>query len=297
MKRKSMFSTARIFRPLFLTALTVVMTTVAANLASGQEVQFVEKFAVANDRGAVLDQLIPGTQEYYYFMSLHYQNTGQLDEVEKLLEPWIKRYGRSLQVQQIQNRQALLSYDDDPTASLEYIKNELKLTFDHQREIPEADKNLPSELDPKLFDVENLISDNLLVQSDTSLFEDAALPLIGDQTQTHTRLSHLLSRVRWPDFPNLVDLIAEELSHKSSRGFGNFKIHNRLTLEQLQQLWGKVPRLKNDTRFVNLYLKKLRPSDDVDWTHNPELQAEHLQRVWDYVETLHPAHNLSLIHI
>ena len=54
MKRKNMFSTARIFRPLFLTALTVVMTTVAANLASGQEVQFVEKFAVANDRGAVL---------------------------------------------------------------------------------------------------------------------------------------------------------------------------------------------------------------------------------------------------
>ena len=297
MKRKSMFSTARIFRPLFLTALTLVLTTVVANLASGQEVQFVEKFAVANDRGAVLDQLIPGTQEYYYFMSLHYQNTGQLDEVEKLLEPWIKRYGRSLQVQQIQNRQALLNYDDDPKASLEYIQNELSLKFDHQREIPEADKNLPSELDPKLFDVENLISDNLLVQSDTSLFEDAALPLIGDQTQTHTRLSHLLSRVRWPDFPNLVDLIAEELSHKSSRGFGNFKIHNRLTLEQLQQLWGKVPRLKNDTRLVNLYLKKLRPSDDVDWTHNPELQAEHLQRVWDYVETLHPAHNLSLIHI
>ena len=286
-----MFSTARIFRPLFLTALTVVMTTVAANLASGQEVQFVEKFAVADDRGAVLDQLIPGTQEYYYFMSLHYQNTGQLDEVEKLLEPWIKRYGRSLQVQQIQNRQALLSYDDDPTASLEYIKNELKLTFDHQREIPEADKNLASRLDPELIDVEKLIDDNLLLQPNTTLFADAALPLIGGRIQTHTRLADLLSRVRWPDFPNLVDLIVEELSHKSSRGFGNYKIHNRLTLEQLRQLQEKLPRLKNDSRMVNLYLKKLRPSDDLDWTHDPELQAEYLERLWDYVENLHPAHN------
>ena len=291
--KTNMISNARNFQRLLLTSLATVFTIFAIHInpANGQEIQFVEEFAIADDREAVLDQLIPGTQEYYFFMCLHYQNTGQLDKVEELLEPWIKRFGRSAQVQQIQNRQALLSYDENPKASLEYIQNELNLTFDHQREIPEADKNLPSKLDPKLIDVENLISDNLLVQSDTSMFEDAALPLIGDQTQTHTRLAHLLSRVRWPDFPNLVDLIAEELAHKSSRGFGAIDIHNRLTLEQLQELWEKVPRLRNDSRVVNLYLKKLRPSDDADWTHDPELEAEHLQRLWDYVETLHPAHN------
>ena len=262
-----------------------------ASKVSGQDLPFVEKFAIADDRTAVLEQLIPGTQDYYFFHCLHYQNTQQLDKVTELLEPWIKRYGTSARVLQIQNRQALLSYDNDPKESLEYIKNKLNLQFAHQKEVQVADQNLPSKLNQNLFDVEKLITDNLLQSSNTDRFEDAALPLIGDRTQTHTRLTSLLSRVQWPDFPNLVDLLAEELAHKSTRGFGNIPIHNNLTLEQMDQLQTKVRELKNDTRFVNVYLKKLRPSNDADWEHDLELQAEHLAQVWNYVDKLDPAHN------
>ena len=32
-------------------------------------------------------QLIPGTEDYYYYHCLHYQNTEQFDKVEELLPP------------------------------------------------------------------------------------------------------------------------------------------------------------------------------------------------------------------
>ena len=41
------------------------------------EIGFIEKFALAPDREAVLGQLIPGSEEFYFFSALHFQNTKQ----------------------------------------------------------------------------------------------------------------------------------------------------------------------------------------------------------------------------
>ena len=57
--------------------------TVAALLASlprtaqGTPLGFVEDFALATDRCKTLDQLSPGTEDYYYYHCLHHQQTGQ----------------------------------------------------------------------------------------------------------------------------------------------------------------------------------------------------------------------------
>src|SRR6218665_3957386 len=41
------------------------------------EIGFIEKFALAQDREAVLSQLLPGSEDFYFFHALHYQNTKQ----------------------------------------------------------------------------------------------------------------------------------------------------------------------------------------------------------------------------
>ena len=38
------------------------------------------------DRSAALKQLIPGTEDYYYFHALHYQNTRQVKELGESIE-------------------------------------------------------------------------------------------------------------------------------------------------------------------------------------------------------------------
>ena len=74
------------------------------------EIGYVEDFALAPDRSVPLGQLIPGTEDHYYYHCLHYQNTEQFDKVDALLADWIKRHNYTPRVHEIQNRQALLTY-------------------------------------------------------------------------------------------------------------------------------------------------------------------------------------------
>ena len=144
-----------------------------------QEIGFLEDFALAKDREKVLKQLVPGTEKYYYFHALHYQNTQQLDKVDELMVPWLKRLGETATYKQIRNRQSLLKYSDDPQATLAYLKKQLGLSFAHQRTIPDAQRELPTKLDPELYSIETLLEQALANdRSNTQEIKDKGLSLI-----------------------------------------------------------------------------------------------------------------------
>ena len=46
---------------------------------TSQEIGYVETFSLANDRAAALNELVPGTDDYYYYHALHAQNSGAQD--------------------------------------------------------------------------------------------------------------------------------------------------------------------------------------------------------------------------
>src|SRR5438105_4370862 len=102
--------------------------------AEADDVEFVEDFALAKDRAASLRQLIPGTEDYYYYHCLHYLNTGQFDKIDALTKPWHERHGQTARLTEIQTRHALLTYEKNPEKSLAFLKNHLGLHFDHQKE-------------------------------------------------------------------------------------------------------------------------------------------------------------------
>ena len=83
------------------------------------EIGYVETFALSPDREAALKQLIPGTEDYYYWHCLHDLNTEQLDKVEELLTPWVRRHGETPRVWEIRTRRALLAYDQNPQQTLD----------------------------------------------------------------------------------------------------------------------------------------------------------------------------------
>src|SRR3954447_19107140 len=95
--------------------LLLVPTTRAA------EVGYVEDFALAKDRAAALKQLIPGTEDYYYFHALHALNTAKYDAINGLVRPWVERHGHTARVTEVLLRKALLTYEKDPKASLNYL--------------------------------------------------------------------------------------------------------------------------------------------------------------------------------
>ena len=258
----------------------------------GQELGFLEEFVLAKDRQAVLKKLVPGTEPYYYFHALHHQNNEQLDKVDELLKPWIKRFGETQRVKQIKNRQALLKYTDDPKVTLDYLKRQLSLHFTHQRQIPDAQRDLPTKLDPKIIDLDARIA-KALRRSTVEKLSDSGLRLVADKRLTKTQLRNLLERLTRPDFPNVVELIVKDLKERDSRGFGKMTIHRLLTIKQLDDLLTKQPKLQTNSAFVEVYLSKLHPSADVDWRSDREEHRAFLNRLWSFVKTLN-ANNNSL---
>ena len=63
----------------------------AGPAASADAIGYVETFALASDRAKALEALIPGTEDYYFYHGLHYQNTGQAEKLSNILTKWRKR--------------------------------------------------------------------------------------------------------------------------------------------------------------------------------------------------------------
>src|SRR6266513_1166957 len=111
------------------------------------EIGFIEKFALAPDRATVLTQLIPGSEEYYFFHALHFQNTKQNDRLKRTMEQWRARFPQSSQRLIIENREALLAYDADPKSTLQFLRTRLNLEFNHEQQVRDKKPDLPTALD------------------------------------------------------------------------------------------------------------------------------------------------------
>ena len=268
------------------------------SMAVTAEIDFVEDFALAPDRGQALQQLIPGTEDYYYYRCLHYQNLQQYDQVEPLLTEWIDRHKVTPRVREIQHRQALLTYAQHPDKTLGYLRQQLGLRFDHQRDALDRAADLPTKLDPELIRREHLLSEALKRHRDNlNGCEDSALEWLAGQELDVTRRRELLKRLQRPDVAGLVQRVIDDLNAANSPGFGDFAIHQALLQGQLDELLQLKPALRNESKFVNIYLSKLRPNPDVNWRHDPQQQQIYLERLWAFVSSLAPAHNSLKAHV
>jgi len=263
------------------------------------EISFDEKFALAQDRKQALQQLIPGTEDYYYYHCLVHEQEGQKDEVRKLLETWVKRHGWTTRAIEIANRQALLQLESDPKTSYEYVRRQLNLTFNHQREIEGQATHYPTRLDPS-----EVARDKWKQQAfsyggstDLSGFADPALDWLAAEKLGADRRRALLERLMRPDLPNLVDLVQADLKHKDSSGFGSMEIHRRMTHEQLLELGRREAKLYKEEPFVTACLKQLLPGPDSDWDNDSKEKQAYLERLWDFVEPLVPAFNWIKAHV
>ena len=269
----------------FLLGLSCSLASVATAQQTEQDVQFVEQYALSDDRESTLQQLVPGTEAYYYFHCLHYLTTEQLSKADEMLKPWIKRFGETNRVKLIKHRLALLQYGDDPQATLAYLKKELGLNLNHQRQIPQTQRDLPTRLDPTLIDIDRRIR-AVLNSRNTDRFTESGLELLANQKLTKGQRRHLLQRLRFPDYPGLVNLIVADLKERDSGGFGRINIHRELTLAQLDECARQLPKLLNNNAYVETYLSKLQPSSDINWREDPSEYRAFLDRLWSYAEPL-----------
>jgi hypothetical protein len=279
------------FTAIGLLAMMATLGNVAVQIRA-QEIGFLEEFALAKDRSAALQQLIPGSEDYFYYNSLHLQNTARLAESESMIDQWALKFPASPMLLRMQTRQRLLSYSDDPKRTLEYLRRELNLLLEHAP--PQADRarDLPTALDPALLDQKKLIDQSIAQDVSLSKIRDSGLLTLLDRELSIEQVRAILTRIKWVDVPGIVDLIARELRAKDSAGWNAFPIHGLLTLEQRQELAKSLPQLLENDVFVRQYLTRLLPNADTSVV-DADAQREHLDRLESFVDTL-PASQNSL---
>ena len=281
-----------------LIGLAMLVTLTATGASRAGEIGYSEDFALAPDRAAALKQLIPGTEDYYYYHCLHYQTTGQAGELGKMLKLWIKRNGRTSRVREIEHRQALLDYEKNPNGTLGYLTKHLGLQFNHQREILGRKPSLPTKLEAKLISRATLTARALARHTGTvDGFEPVAYDWLISQNIGGDRIRHLLGKLTRPDVANLPRIVVDDLNRKYSRGFGSMGIHRALLQDQLDACLEMKPDLLAQTNFVTTYLSKLRPNPDEDWQYDAAVRRAHLDRLWEFARTLPPVHNSIKAHV
>ncbi len=273
-------------------------TFILAAPAPGGEVGFAEDFALAKDRAAALRQLVPGTDDYFYYHCLYNQHMGKFDEVERLLGEWSGPGHDSARISEIRSRQALLRYDTQPRESLDYLIGRLNLHYEYERQVPDKEAVLPHRLDPRLISPQTLLEKAVKeYPNSTGGVTGRGLGLLADAHLNGEGHRDLLRRLTLPDYPNLLQLILADLDYEHSEGFGSMEIHKLLTRAQMDELLKLRPSLREEPQFVMIYLTKLRPSEDVNVAQDASARKAHLSDLWAFVSTLTPAFNSLKAHV
>jgi transcription termination factor NusB len=263
----------------------------------GGEVGFIEEFALSKNRAETLKQLIPGTEDFYYFHCLHHLNQEQFEKVAPLTQPWHDRFGQTARLTEIQTRHALLTYEKNSKQTLDHIKNRLGLGFNHQKEILGVPPNLPGELDPKLISFERLLKYSIDRWHNITNFEDSAIDVFNPGNQGYEIRRAWLGRLTRPDVPELPTHIAEDFKAPYPVAFGAIPIHLKLTLIQLDELLKLKPDLISNGTFVNAYLAKLQPGADENWKRDAKRTLAYLERLQSFVDKLPPVFNPLKAHV
>ena len=262
------------------------------------EIGFDESFSLSDDRQVPLKQLIPGTEEYYYYNCIQLLNQREFQKVQDLFGQWVNRYGYTEHAQEVQNRDAMLEYEISPDKAKEHLRNKLNLTFAHQKQLLKPITKFPTAVPQSAISWETLSSRAFSEYRDLSGFTPHAhLTLLGKELDSDRR-RHLLSMLQRPEGEEgLARLIVEDLKFENSGGFGSLEIHSKLLLSQLEECRRLMPQLLTDTNFINAVIAKLQPGADIDWRNDSAEKEAYLGRLWKFVKDLPPAHNSLKAHV
>ena len=196
-------------------------------------------------------QLIPGTEDYYYYHALHALNTEQFDKVDATLEAVASSgTGRPPALTEIQTRHALLTYDKNPKKTLDYLTQPPRPAASTIRRKSSAPSpNLPTALDPEAHRPRHAARPTRCAAGATST-TSRTRPSTGwrRRTSTGNAAGNLLQRLQRPDVAEPAEARRRRSERRARRRrSAPIAVHRMLTLAQLDELLKLRPDLLNQT--------------------------------------------------
>lgn len=279
-------------------SLTFAMFATTQRFSMAEPIGWMERYALATDREAMLDELIPGSDDYFFHHCLHYQTTGQLQRSETILRDWLAEHkGRETPaITAMLDRQRLLTYSDSPQRTIDHLVRRLGIKLNHAPPATHNERRFPSELDPSPLSIDALVKDALRRNSE---LKPRGVQYLAEQFRhgkdagISINLRELLGRVSGPYVDGLADLVVQELKGRrpNERSFGDLLAHKYLTLDELRKVASQIENVAADNRFVTETLSRLHPDSDSDPSQQQQVRIDYLTRVEAYVRTLPPSYN------
>ena len=269
------------------------------------EVGFIEDFALAADRAAALDRLVPGTDEFFYYHALLAMHRGDYTETDAIFERWKKVHNGSLPdhglAKTAQVRYAALLYAADPAESAKRLFAWLHPDLNHQAELSEPPL-LPTTLSDEAYDAAAWRKAELpRLQNFTPLGLAMLTPadFITESRQTHALLTQWLHGLGQYTHPHLPEWVALQLRQPGNYNnvdpkgdyagqFGSLPIHGQLTLDELIATATLLKELRNDGKWVQAVLARMALPGDVDADIEPDAWRSAWMERWAFIETLPP---------
>lgn len=261
------------------------------------EIGFDEEYCLAEDRAVPLKQLIPGTEDYYYYHCLYYQQRGETPQVASLLKQWVNRYSHTARYEEIRTRQVLLEYSRNPERILQFIIERLNLQFNHARIQAVASKSFASRIPDSWMSYKALKAVAMREYNDLSGFKYPGVEALLNDDLAGDRRRDLLSRLQYPDGDGIAQMVVDDLQHQYSGGFGSLPIHGHLLPEQLEFCSRALPQLLEQTPFVLTWLEKMQPGADTTWETDANEKLQILKKMYAFVSTLKPVFNSLKAHL
>ena len=284
--------------PIRLALVVTFSFTFLADRLMAEPIGWMERYALADDRSDVLAELIPGSEDYYFYHCLHHQTTGQLDQAEANLKAWLAEHkGRETPViRGMLDRQRLLTYRESPQRTIDYLVSRLGVQLNHAPPATKGERRYPSELAVDVIELDRLVIDAL---NRNDKLKPVGMRHLADKFRDDDtaglpiNLHEFLKRVDGAYLSDLDELVVKELKSRPAKNlrFGDLAAHNFLTMKELDRVARQVPAVADDNAFVDAKVARLRPGADSDPSQQPEVRLDYLRRVEAYVRTLPPSYN------
>ncbi len=285
----------------------LALTTLACAILHAQSpdpIGFIEEWVLSSDREATLSKLVPGTDDYFFYHSLHYQQTRQKKKFDTTMKVWeMSLKNKTVHdyplFEVMKNRQIILDYERDPKKCIDELIHMLDLHLDHKRPIPPEDAKIPSTLDPALISTDAFLKEAAKEGKIYESFRGYLIPLELKHAKSFDRAKRLwfLKNIKRADFPGVTQLILAELKEKKHDSFSRIPGTQHLTLDQLIKLEKQHPALRNDASFITARLIRMRPGDASFLLHHPDQKLPWLTTSWKYTSQLPPKFNSLKAHI
>jgi hypothetical protein len=269
-----------------------MLTLTTPRTGRAETIGFIEKYALAADRQAVLEELIPGSEEYFFFNCLHHQTNGDLNRAETLLADWEKKIRNDSAARvAIRDRQRLLTYGASPDRTIDYLRTRLGINLQHSAPPRAGQRRWPESLGADFIDARRLVTEATRAQQNLTpvgLGIAADDFLDGNTADYGIDLAWLTDRITGRWYPRLGELVIAELRSRrpESRQFGDRAAHASLTLKELEKVVAEFPELTGNRELVGQILLRMRPDDDSDPSQQPEVRLRYLERINAFVQTL-----------